>query len=220
MSEFAGRTDFDLHFRVFGIPVRVHPGFWVIAAILCWRSTAGDPGLVVTGIACIFLSVLVHELGHALAFRAFGCRSSIVLYFLGGYTQGGRLSTWKTVAVCAAGPAAGFALAGIVWAVCPDEPGHALPLLYAAWFLVIINVVWGVLNLVPCVPLDGGNIVAALVIRYWPHRAATTILKISIGSAGLAVLWGYSQGATFVMLMFAVLGVQHFMTLRAQAGIR
>ena len=77
------RTDFDLAFRCFGIPVRVHPGFWAIAAIL--SLPAGREPLPVLGFAlAIFLSILIHEMGHALAFRKCGIQSHVVLYHFGG----------------------------------------------------------------------------------------------------------------------------------------
>ena len=77
------RTDFDLVFRCFGIPVRVHPGFWAIAALL--SLPAGREPLPVLGFAlAIFLSILIHEMGHALAFRKCGIQSHIVLYHFGG----------------------------------------------------------------------------------------------------------------------------------------
>ena len=77
------QTDFDLHFRCLGIPVRVHPGFWAIAALL--SLPAGREPIPVLGFAlAIFLSILIHEMGHALAFRNCGMKSHIVLYHFGG----------------------------------------------------------------------------------------------------------------------------------------
>ena len=60
----AGETEFDLRFQILGIPVRVHPLFWLMAAFIVWES-AEDPKLKVLGIMCVFISILVHELGHA-----------------------------------------------------------------------------------------------------------------------------------------------------------
>ena len=77
------QTDFDVHFQCFGIPVRIHPGFWAISALL--SLPAGREPLPVLGFAlAIFLSILIHELGHALAFRKCGIQSHVVLYHFGG----------------------------------------------------------------------------------------------------------------------------------------
>ena len=65
----AGETQFDLRFRLFGIPIRVHPLFWLISALVTWIPNR--PELVLVGILCFFLTVLVHELGHALVFRRY-----------------------------------------------------------------------------------------------------------------------------------------------------
>ena len=55
---------FDLRFPLLGIAVRVHPSFWLTAALFAWWS--GDNiAMAVTGMACFFASVLIHELGHA-----------------------------------------------------------------------------------------------------------------------------------------------------------
>ena len=76
-------TDFDIHFQCFGISVRIHPGFWAISALL--SLPAGREPLPVLGFAlAIFLSILIHEMGHALAFRKCGIQSHVVLYHFGG----------------------------------------------------------------------------------------------------------------------------------------
>jgi hypothetical protein len=68
-----GHTPYDLSFNLFGIPVRVHPGFFVIG-LLFGANWIRDPDLnagvrVLLGIGVIFISILVHELGHVLAYR-------------------------------------------------------------------------------------------------------------------------------------------------------
>ena len=100
-------TGLDVRFSVVGIPIRIHPGFWLTAGFLAWGP---DPKYVFVRILCIFLAVMVHELGHAVVTRWFGWRPEIVLYFFGGYATTQRYSTWKDIAVSAAGPAAGFLL--------------------------------------------------------------------------------------------------------------
>lgn len=106
-------TGLDVRFSVMGIPIRIHPIFWLTAGFLAWNPN--DPQQVLVRIGCILLAVLVHELGHAVVTRRFGWRPEIVLYFFGGYATSQRYSTWKDIAVSAAGPAAGFLLYTMFW---------------------------------------------------------------------------------------------------------
>ncbi|MBX9581317.1 MAG: hypothetical protein K2X87_13490, partial [Gemmataceae bacterium] len=106
------RTPYDLNFRLFGFPVRVHPLFWVVT-VLFGSSALRDfgPEYLLVWVVVVFVSILVHELGHAFAFRAFGTDAAVVLYGFGGLAVpwGGVAGRWRRVAVSLAGPAAGFA---------------------------------------------------------------------------------------------------------------
>ncbi len=121
-----GRTDFDINFQMFGIPVRVHPAFFIMPVLLGRGLIA--PGmnvgvglLLVVGL--FFVSILVHELGHVFAYRYFGQAGRIVLYWMGGIaiadsgnlpwarTSGRRFSGNQQIAISLAGPAAGLLLA-------------------------------------------------------------------------------------------------------------
>ena len=160
------RTPYDLNFRLFGFPVRVHPLFWLAAALL--GANALDAGIqyLLIWIAVVFVSILVHELGHALAFRRFGSGSHIVLWMFGGlavpYASVGQ--RWKQIVVSLAGPVAGFILCGLVygshklWHWGARENGLPVFYLYSALFSV--NLIWGIFNLLPVLPLDGGHVCA------------------------------------------------------------
>jgi Zn-dependent protease len=116
-------TRYDLRFTLAGFPVRVHPLFWLIALLL--GSSSGDPLQILIWVLVVFVSILIHELGHALAFRRYGLSSQIILHFAGGLTVpesalwGNR---WANVAlgpneqifISVAGPGAGFLLAGLI----------------------------------------------------------------------------------------------------------
>ena len=119
-------TRYDLNFTLAGFPVRVHPLFWLIAVLLGYSS--GDILQILVWVLVVFISILVHELGHALAFRRYGLSSQIVLHFAGGLTipESTRWgSRWANVAlgpnqnifISLAGPGAGFLFAALVIAV-------------------------------------------------------------------------------------------------------
>ena len=221
----AGRTQFDLKFEIRGISVRVHPLFWLIAAFITWIPQRLD--LVLLGILCVFVSILVHELGHAVMTRRYGYRGEVVLYALGGYATTGRFSTWKSIAVSAAGPGAGFLLAGLVWLVRAwleqhhprfIDQGTALNgALRILWF---VNFWWGMVNFVPCLPLDGGRIMQEIVSRYFPLRSRLRILWISILSSGAMAAWGLMNRHDYVLFLFGFICIQHIVVLKQRTTFR
>ena len=72
-------TAYDLNFNVLGFQVRIHPLFWLLALIFSSGGGRPDPSLILIGIPAILVSILVHELGHALAMRYYGQNARIVL---------------------------------------------------------------------------------------------------------------------------------------------
>ncbi|MCA9037459.1 MAG: site-2 protease family protein [Planctomycetaceae bacterium] len=193
MFGMAGETEFDVRFQIFGIPVRIHPVFWLSSAWLVWGPANRRPELIFIGVLCVLISVLVHELGHALMARRFGYPSEIVLYFLGGYATSTHFSTWRRVKVSAAGPGAGLVLFAVTWAITyfsPDlffqSPGFE----FAMYIMLFANLVWNIMNLVPCLPLDGGNIMAALLYHYRIRSPETVVRQVCIASSGFVALWG------------------------------
>src|SRR3954468_12089221 len=104
-------TPYDLRFRLFGFPVRVHPLFWVVALLM------GNPDLdrpqalarLALWILVVFGSILLHELGHAFAFRFYGCRGVAVdLFWFGGLASAEQRPRghWPNIFISLAGPAA------------------------------------------------------------------------------------------------------------------
>jgi len=174
-----------------------------------WQ-TANDPKLKFLGVGCVFLSILIHELGHAVTLRRYGFPSEIVLYAMGGYATSTHLSTWKRVLVSAAGPGAGFVLYGALWGLeyALVESNSALlqnrAVLYCIWLLLRINLFWGLMNLVPCLPLDGGHIMEALVSRYSPRNSHVRVLQISILASGAVAIWALQdiEYRRFLLFLF------------------
>lgn len=114
----------DVHFRALGVPVRVHPLFWVVIVLIgiSGGGSAGTPPLeLLIWVAAAFASILAHELGHALAQRRYGGQPRITLYALGGMASAADTdpSSEAQIAIALAGPGAGFtvagALAGTMW---------------------------------------------------------------------------------------------------------
>jgi len=225
------RTRFDLRFAVLGIPVRVHPMFWIGTLLLSLQ-----PGSTVLSIAiwlpAVFLSILVHELGHVLAFRRYGRRSRITVYGMGGLAiadDGGRgLASGQQIFVSAAGPLAGFVLGGIVVAVVAglgyrvDVLGFALldgatieslPLRLLVNDLLAINFLWGLVNLAPVVPLDGSTIAYHAFFRRDAAHGRENSARTSFLVAVVLALIGLFLGQTLMAILFAVLAFSSYQVL-------
>jgi len=193
MFGLAGETEFDLRFYLFGIPVRVHPMFWLSSAWMVWAGEAFD--LTAIGVLCIFLSVLVHELGHAWYIRKFGYPSEIVLYFFCGYATSSHFPFWRRIIVSAAGPAAGLILGTACYLTYRFLPAQfLLQYSHIRYFLLMMTfggIIVNILNLIPCLPLDGGQIMGAIVRRYGPPGRINEelIYKISIAVSGAVAVW-------------------------------
>jgi len=182
-------TPYDLKWRMFGIHVRVHPLFWLIAAILSWGWVQWGISHILISMTCIFLSILIHELGHVVVGKCFGSHGHIVLWAMGGLAIGSNhlSSRWQRVAVLFAGPFAQFLLLGIVWLgwhfLAPtiiDETVGSLAV--AAYFtLFVVNLVWPILNLLPIWPLDGGQISREWFTFFTPRNGVRFSLHLSIG---------------------------------------
>ncbi len=198
----------SIQFRLFRIPIRIHLWFWLMALML-WtvQSEQSWAGLLIW-VAVVFQAVLMHELGHALVGRAFGKEPRIELIALGGLTwweQREPMTPWRSILVSSAGPAVGIFI-GSVAVLLVDllrlpDPSLAR---YAFRSLIWVNLGWGLLNLAPVLPLDGGNIVASLMELVSPKRGRLLACYVSFGVIGvlLAVMIKLNQYPVVILLIF------------------
>jgi stage IV sporulation protein FB len=231
----------DVYFKLFGFPVRIHPFFWLIALIL---GIHGSPTLqaLLAWVAAVFVGVLVHELGHALAMRYYGQDPWITLYGMGGLTSsriaayGGRENgPFAQVFISFAGPLAGFVLAGVIigLAIATNHPVFwSLPVPFivikksiGASLLVNdllqVSFLWGIINLFPIYPLDGGQIARELFQLWHPREGIRYSLVLSmVAAGGLAVYGLLAFGSLFIAFMFGYLSYSSYMALQAYNGYR
>ena len=184
-------------FRVAGVSVRVEWMFLFWAVL--FGLPAGDPLLVAIWVVVVFVSVLVHELGHAAAFRHWGVGSRIVLHVMGGVTiPSGHLPTrWSRIAVSLAGPFTGVLLLGLPallldgsWPA-PDPWDDVLRL------LVLVNLGYAVVNLLPVLPLDGGQVARELLDAATRGRGEAAARWLSIAVAAGAAVWAVTEDLLF-----------------------
>jgi membrane-associated protease RseP (regulator of RpoE activity) len=179
-------ADLSIQFRLLGIPVHVNPFFVLVLLILGRGAAKGSLMLLAAWVAIAGASVLLHELGHAVSARAFGMRPFIFLHGLGGVTawrNGGRMTGGRRFVVSAAGPALGVLL-GIValvfYAALPDRNTTAGAVLA---MVLYANLGWGILNLIPMLPLDGGQMVASVFDLISPGSGFRAARYVSILTA-------------------------------------
>ena len=232
------RTRYDLDFTLMGIPVRVNPFFWLMAAFLGWDDSPGDSGqqsikigILLIWMGCVFVSVLVHEMGHALAARHYGLSNvRIVLHGMGGVAiSDSGLGSRQRIIQLILGPGAGFILFGIIFIISRltfDALRDYIFYGYAVYYLLWINLVWGVLNLLPIYPLDGGQILGELIKIKRPWLGLGLTFKISMAIAGvMAVFFAIlafrdkmhgSPSDWFPVLLFAGLGGLNYQFYKSQ----
>ena len=188
-------------FDLAGFPLYAEPTFLLLAGFYLLTGGLQSQQIVasLSFVVAVALSILWHELGHAVAARRLGASGiSIVLHGAGGLTYHSPLATRRrSVLVAAAGPAAGLALglplAAAWWFTRQALPGLAATFL---WDLVYINVLWSLFNLLPMLPLDGGHILQdVLVLRLGSLRgrelawAISFFLAVGVGLVGLWQRW-------------------------------
>lgn len=244
-------TQFDLHFRVAGIPVRIHPLFWLISLAVGYQGA--DPVRLLIWVGVVFVSILVHELGHALTMRFFGQRARVVLYAMGGMAvpdaspwgigRGYRCrSSREQILISAAGPGAGFLLAGatvglvfaaggsvrfpLVYGFLPDWQFTLSPTAGEAWlwlvdFLLQVNIFWGLVNLLPVYPLDGGQIAREICVRQDPYYGTARCLWLSmVVGVTVAVVGVVVLQDRYLAILFGWLALSNYLTWQQLGGGR
>ncbi len=217
-----GPTPFDVRLMAFRIPIRVHPSFWIAMAVFGWIPD--HLPLTFLWVLCAFVSVLIHELGHAFTAESFGWPTEIVLYFGGGLAISERYqnnTAWRSIAVSIMGPAAGFLLFGLLVGV--EGMINRFGLLindyrfFIFWHLKSINLYWGLLNLLPVLPLDGGRIFESLCVVFRLRDPVGTALKVGLVVGGAAAYYFFVVSKQqFAGMMLLMLSVQSYTALQSR----
>lgn len=210
-------TPLDVRLVAFRIPIRVHPTFWLSSILFGWNPN--HPDLVFIWVMCSFVSVLVHELGHAFTAEAFDWPSEILLYFGGGLAASARYrnnTPWRSIAVSIMGPMAGFFLLWLIMGVqnlliqqrlLTNEYLH-----YTLLVLRFQNYYYGLFNLLPVIPLDGGHICVSFCQVLGLRDPSGVAIKIGIVAAGAAAYYFLAMthqqfaGIMMIMLCFQNVG--------------
>ncbi|MDX2232714.1 MAG: site-2 protease family protein [Leptolyngbyaceae cyanobacterium bins.349] len=214
---------------LFGIPLFIDPSWFLILAFLIyangnvWQDKYPDWGWVLTyGAAAamailLFASVLLHELGHSLVARSQGIKvNSITLFLFGGVASIEQESKTPGQAfqVAIAGPAVSLALCGLLAVLLIAVPNQTNPVRVMAINLASINLFLGLFNLLPGLPLDGGQILKAAVWKatgsrfkgvHWAARTGKALGWLAILFGILTFVGGVSSGLWIGLIGWFVL---------------
>jgi stage IV sporulation protein FB len=211
----SGSSGTNLTFPLGPFPVRVRPAFLPCMALVgiglwtTWQT-------LLLWLLIMSLAVVVHELGHALAFRSIGLSSEIELHWSGGVTTARLtqpLSRSQSVGTFLAGPLVGLVIGGLALVAKPHLPGID-SVQKVAEFVAWTNLGLSALNLLPVQPLDGGEMLLALVAGNTASLAAELVTGLGIFIA--ALIGVLAINGIFGLLPFAFfLGTHNVNVLRA-----
>lgn len=211
------------HITLFGFGVRFELFFWLMMLFTGLRFGEDNLGRAALWIGLVTVSVLIHEFGHAFAYRYYGAKARIAMTGFGGLTYGteaGHLTPKQKIVVSLAGSTVEMVLLGVpawvarsIW-----EPA------FGSWgdltltWLIWINITWALVNLAPVWPMDGGQIVEQVFILRSGHNRMRLVHKVSIvcGVVAALICWNYGvRFGTWLFIFFIVLnlfGMQLFKT--------
>lgn len=205
-------------FHLGSIPVRVNALFFLLPLLL--GLNAGLTLALAWG-AIVFVSVLVHELGHALAMRAFRFAPAIELHMLGGrtvYPLGSRPDARQRLWITLAGPTAGLALGllfglGLLISSAPERSlSH-----FVLETTFVVNLFWTAVNLLPIHPWDGGLIFEA-ALELFSGKPRHRIVAGASVLLGAAVVIVSVKLHAFMLGYFGVIGVLNGVNRWSNAG--
>ncbi|MCL2448577.1 MAG: site-2 protease family protein [Polyangiaceae bacterium] len=199
----AGGAPMALSFRLGPIPVHVHVWFLTICLVPGLGAHRGALG-VALWTAGFLVTALAHELGHALALHRFGARAEVNLSFVWpGAARATQLTADQRAIVALAGPAVSLALGATALAVFRKWPPPGPVTAAGLQYLASINLGWGLINLLPVFPLDGGHVVACAIERSAKRRRMDGQQVVHVVSVGFGIVGALlALGAKMPLLAF------------------
>lgn len=196
--------------------MRLNLSFLLVPAVLMYAP--GRPvSVMLTWLVSIAVAIMWHEIGHGVAFKAYGHEPEISLMGFMGLTYSSamrRLTDRQLLVIAAAGPGAGLLLGGIAQVVrdtlFADAYAHPLDV------FIKINVVVSLFNLLPVFPLDGGRIVKSLMTMASPMHGEKAAHVVSLGVAGIALLYAVNHQMQITALILLGIAAMNFGALRTR----
>jgi len=223
--------------RPFGIPVYISP-YWLIFAVVLvvMYANSAEANLASTQsryivaaafVVLLYASVLVHELAHCVVARGFGLPvRRVLLYPLGGYSEIEQEpgSPGREALISAAGPAVSLVIAAIGYLIAKAIPHGLAHQLIAQLFFA--NLVVGIFNLLPGLPLDGGRIFRAGVWKITGRQSSATMAAawagrvLAIALVGFALFGQRSSGSFISLYWLWLLVIAGFIWIQSTQAIK
>ena len=199
------------------ISLKISPFFWLTAGLIGYLNSAGMPNpflFTLIWIGVIFVSIMVHEWGHALTGYFFGQKPSIELTAFGGltYPQGPELRGWREFLVVLNGPLFGFLLVVIASTLLGIGNFQNPYVLYTLKIFQWVNIFWTVINLLPVMPLDGGQLLRIVLESIWGAKGFKYTLFISMLLSAAFSVFFFSKGGLLIGAIFFLFAFQNFNT--------
>ncbi len=189
---------------VSGIPVRIHITFFLLVAWVIFAAQSSPEGMTLAILLpFVFLSVILHELGHALTARRFGVGTrDITLYPIGGVAMlTDRPKPKQEFWIALAGPMVNVVIAVVVglllWLTTGSLPQVFAPLKEHSVLegIFAVNVILPLFNMVPAFPMDGGRVLRSVLAMQMPEAKATQIAAVvgqllAVGFGMLGIITG------------------------------
>jgi Zn-dependent protease len=213
-----------IFFWLLGYAIRVRYTFFLIA--LMSGAARRNAGQLLVWILVVFAAILLHELGHAMAARGYGANPVIEIHGFGGLTSWSwpGTPTWTArVATSLAGPGIGFFFGGALYGLIKvvglsrENPLARLAVGDFLW----VTLAWGIFNLLPILPLDGGGALDAILGRLLgAERGRYWTRIVSCAAAGAAAFLALRTGMPWAGVFCAAFAYDNFQQLRGLPGVR
>ena len=194
------------------IPIQIYPIFWLLIIMIGWLNTNTIPGTLVWSVV-IFLSILIHEFGHALTAKLFGQKAEINLVGLGGLTKhdGPNLKKWQQFLIVLNGPIAGFFLCFLSYYFLNHFSNEMSTLARFSLNIAFnVNLFWTILNLAPVLPLDGGHLLRIVLEGIFGLRGQKIALFISVVIGALLGVFFLLEHQIFAAAIFIMMAFESF----------
>ncbi len=212
-------------FKFWGHPIYMEPIFLLLVAFFVFTGVQTLDGFMqgLVWIPVLFVGILWHEIGHALAIEKYGYgKSDIVLQGLGGVTinkRRGHASPERSIVISVAGPIFSLSLTLIFGVAAAVYPGDDI-LNYFFFMMALANGVWAVFNMLPIFPLDGGNVMLSLFRKFYDGNNRKAYLHTAYASLGVMAV-GLLTGMAFkvlsplwIVLLGFLFGVQNYQIIK------
>lgn len=198
------------------IPIIIHPLFWLCATLIAWFNSPTmqvGPFLgTLLWLGIIFVSVLFHEFGHAITAVCFKQKTNIQLVALGGVTsyEGPKLKYLRQFIIVLNGPLFGLILCALA-ALLQNLDWSNWPLLGRVLFLTkFANFFWSVINLIPVLPLDGGQLLRIAFESWFGLKGYKASLLVGGTISTIIALFFFLLQQVLIGALFFLFAFQSF----------